>query len=194
MANRHFRLSPPAVRATVSRPPSNAWRIATRFMTPVIILSDGYIANGSEPWKTPECFQVAQNRDFPSPGQWERRTVPALFPRRKTGSAVGDSRYARINAPGRRSGKTGRHWKCQLRSGKSPTMVNTRAKKVALVAEEIEPVVVDGPDFGNAGAQLGWNLRGLPHRGPSLSGGRTASRTRPPTLAQPISQEIWATC
>src|SRR5690606_536818 len=28
-----------------------AWRIATKFMTPVIILSDGYIANGSEPWR-----------------------------------------------------------------------------------------------------------------------------------------------
>ncbi len=31
-----------------------AWRIATRFMTPVMILSDGYIANGSEPWKIPD--------------------------------------------------------------------------------------------------------------------------------------------
>ena len=28
-----------------------AWRIAVRYMTPVILLSDGYIANGSEPWK-----------------------------------------------------------------------------------------------------------------------------------------------
>lgn len=28
-----------------------AWRIAAKFMTPVMILSDGYIANGSEPWK-----------------------------------------------------------------------------------------------------------------------------------------------
>ena len=30
-----------------------AWRIATECMTPVILLSDGYIANGSEPWKIP---------------------------------------------------------------------------------------------------------------------------------------------
>ncbi len=28
-----------------------AWRIATECMVPVIILSDGYIANGSEPWR-----------------------------------------------------------------------------------------------------------------------------------------------
>ena len=28
-----------------------AWRISTRFMLPVMLLSDGYIANGSEPWR-----------------------------------------------------------------------------------------------------------------------------------------------
>ncbi|QDU59498.1 2-oxoglutarate oxidoreductase subunit KorA [Planctomycetes bacterium Pan216] len=31
-----------------------AFRIAVEFMTPVIFLSDGYIANGAEPWKIPE--------------------------------------------------------------------------------------------------------------------------------------------
>ena len=31
-----------------------AWRIAVRYMTPVLLLSDGYIANGSEPWLIPE--------------------------------------------------------------------------------------------------------------------------------------------
>ena len=31
-----------------------AWRIATRFMLPVILLSDGYIANGAEPWRIPD--------------------------------------------------------------------------------------------------------------------------------------------
>jgi 2-oxoglutarate ferredoxin oxidoreductase subunit alpha len=30
-----------------------AARIATKYMTPVIVLSDGYIANGAEPWKIP---------------------------------------------------------------------------------------------------------------------------------------------
>ena len=30
-----------------------AVRIATTFMTPVILLSDGYLANGSEPWAVP---------------------------------------------------------------------------------------------------------------------------------------------
>src|SRR5512140_1270478 len=30
-----------------------ACRIATKYMTPVIVLSDGYLANGSEPWRIP---------------------------------------------------------------------------------------------------------------------------------------------
>jgi 2-oxoglutarate ferredoxin oxidoreductase subunit alpha len=31
-----------------------AVRIALKYMTPVILLSDGYLANGSEPWRLPE--------------------------------------------------------------------------------------------------------------------------------------------
>lgn len=35
-----------------------AVRIATKYMTPVIILTDGYLANGSEPWKLPAIDQL----------------------------------------------------------------------------------------------------------------------------------------
>ena len=35
-----------------------AVRIATRFMCPVFLLSDGYIANGSEPWKIPDYTKL----------------------------------------------------------------------------------------------------------------------------------------
>ncbi len=35
-----------------------ACRIATKYMTPVILLSDGYIANGSEPWKIPDPDEI----------------------------------------------------------------------------------------------------------------------------------------
>jgi 2-oxoglutarate/2-oxoacid ferredoxin oxidoreductase subunit alpha len=35
-----------------------AIRIATRFMCPVFYLSDGYIANGSEPWKIPDADKL----------------------------------------------------------------------------------------------------------------------------------------
>src|SRR5262249_16935474 len=35
-----------------------AMRIAVKYMTPVIYLSDGYLANGSEPWKIPEISEL----------------------------------------------------------------------------------------------------------------------------------------
>lgn len=35
-----------------------AWRIATQFMVPVVILSDGYIANGAEPWLIPDMSKL----------------------------------------------------------------------------------------------------------------------------------------
>lgn len=35
-----------------------AWRLAVRYMTPVMLLTDGYIANGSEPWLLPDASQL----------------------------------------------------------------------------------------------------------------------------------------
>ncbi len=37
-----------------------ASRIALKYMTPVILLTDGYIANGSEPWKVPPVSELAE--------------------------------------------------------------------------------------------------------------------------------------
>ena len=39
-----------------------ACRIAVRYMVPVILLSDGYIANGSEPWKLPNLEELPDLR------------------------------------------------------------------------------------------------------------------------------------
>lgn len=35
-----------------------AARIATTYMTPVIVLTDGYLANGSEPWRVPDVAAI----------------------------------------------------------------------------------------------------------------------------------------
>lgn len=35
-----------------------AWRIAATYMMPVMLLSDGYIANGSEPWSIPDVSKL----------------------------------------------------------------------------------------------------------------------------------------
>jgi 2-oxoglutarate ferredoxin oxidoreductase subunit alpha len=50
-----------------------AVRIATKYRTPVIILSDGYLANGSEPWRIPEVAGLPRLRDefsFASTSEW----------------------------------------------------------------------------------------------------------------------------
>ena len=47
-----------------------AFRIAIRYMTPVYLLSDGYLANNSEPWKIPDVDEiepiVVEHRTDPS--------------------------------------------------------------------------------------------------------------------------------
>src|SRR5262249_9147653 len=50
-----------------------AVRIATKYRTPVIILSDGYLANGSEPWRIPEVPDLPRLRDefsYSKPHEW----------------------------------------------------------------------------------------------------------------------------
>ena len=51
-----------------------AVRIATRYMTPVILLTDGYISNAAEPWKVPDVssyapFPVTFKTDAPGEGE-----------------------------------------------------------------------------------------------------------------------------
>ena len=97
-----------------------AWRIATRFMTPVMLLSDGYIANGTEPWLIPDVSKLPQDQDQASRPDRQRRKVPALQARRAARPAVGHSRHAGAEAPHRRPGKAGRHRQRQLRAGQPP--------------------------------------------------------------------------
>jgi 2-oxoglutarate/2-oxoacid ferredoxin oxidoreductase subunit alpha len=47
----------------------DAFRMAVRAMTPVILLSDGYLANSSEPWNVPDPESV-------EPIKWEHPTEP----------------------------------------------------------------------------------------------------------------------
>jgi 2-oxoglutarate ferredoxin oxidoreductase subunit alpha len=37
-----------------------ASRIAIKYMVPVIVLSDGYLANGAEPWRIPDLFELPE--------------------------------------------------------------------------------------------------------------------------------------
>ena len=54
-----------------------AWQIASKYMIPVLLLSDGYIANGAEPWLIPNAADLPEI-DIQHPGPREEDTEPFL--------------------------------------------------------------------------------------------------------------------
>ncbi len=99
-----------------------AVRIALKYRTPVMVLTDGYLANGAEPWVLPDVdalpdISVAV-RDRAEP----RRRVLALPARPgDAGAPVGHSRHARPDAPRRRHREGRRHRQHQLRARRTTT-------------------------------------------------------------------------
>ena len=57
-----------------------ACRIALKYMVPVVLLSDGYIANGSEPWKLPEVADLPDLEPTSAPSP--RGSIPTCARRR----------------------------------------------------------------------------------------------------------------
>ena len=84
------RSSPPRRPADCFDIALEAVRIAVKYMTPVILLSDGYIANGSEPWLHPRrrrrCPTIRGDQFRTDP-----RGLPAVPARRDAGAARGPS-------------------------------------------------------------------------------------------------------
>lgn len=126
-----------------------AWRIAVRFMTPVILLSDGYIANGAEPWLIPEVEDLPSIRvEHPGPLADGEQFMPYAR----------DERLARPWAlPGTEGlmHRLGGLEKQDITGNVSydpdnhQHMIDTRARKVANVAEDIPPQEVTGPESGD---------------------------------------------
>ncbi len=126
-----------------------AWRLAVRYMTPVMLLTDGYIANGSEPWRIPNFA------DLPK--------IPVSHPEATDGSEkylpyTRDERLARPWAiPGtaglehRLGGleKQDRTGNVSYDAANHQHMIDTRAAKVANIANDIPDQTVDGPDSGD---------------------------------------------
>jgi 2-oxoglutarate ferredoxin oxidoreductase subunit alpha len=126
----------------------DAWRIATRYMTPVILLTDGYIANGAEPWRVPDVESLPQIT-VKHPGPLENGDTYLPYAR--------DERLARPWAvpgtPGlmHRIGgleKQDITGNVNYEPANHEHMVNLRARKVALVALDIPPQEIDGPHSG----------------------------------------------
>lgn len=128
-----------------------ACRIAIRHMTPVLLLSDGFIANSSEPWPVPNMA------DLP-PIEVHFRTDPEGFAPYMR-DAHGARPWAIPGVPGLEH-RIGGLEKEDLTGNVSydphnhERMVQLRAEKVAKVADDLPPTEVFGDDRG--AVVVGW--------------------------------------
>jgi 2-oxoglutarate ferredoxin oxidoreductase subunit alpha len=130
-----------------------AFRIAVRYMTPVVVLSDGYVANSSEPWLIPDPntlprtpvgyrtdpkgFQPYQRDPETFARPWAVPGTPGLEHRiggLETEELTGNVSYRPLN---------------------HQRMVDQRAEKVARIAHELPPVEVNGAPSGQL-LVVGW--------------------------------------
>lgn len=130
-----------------------AFRIALRYMTPVLVLSDGYIANGSEPWRIPDedelpdvtpRFTTEPDGFHPFRRDPETLSRPWAIP----GTTGLEHRIGGLE----RSFDTGH---ISYDPENHHKMVETRQAKVDGIARELAPTEVDGPEEGEL-AVVGW--------------------------------------
>lgn len=137
-----------------------AIRIAIQHMTPVFLLSDGYLANGSEPWL------------IPNPADLPRITVNHPTPH-TSGNGNGEGPFL----PYKRDSRLVRPWAIPGTPGlehrigglekeditgnvsydpaNHEHMIHTRAQKIANIANEIPELTVNGPSEGDL-LVIGW--------------------------------------
>lgn len=130
-----------------------AFRIAMTYMTPVLLLTDGYLANGAEPWKIPNVVDL-----------------PDLRVQHPTGNGEHFQPYARddkLARPWALPGTPGLQHRIGglekqditgnvcYDSDNHEKMVKLRAAKVAGIANDIPLLEVAGPSAGDL-LVLGW--------------------------------------
>jgi len=141
-----------------------AVRIAVKYRTPVIILSDGYLANGSEPWRIPEVAGLPKLRDefsFSSPQEWPGDGgKPEFQPFRRDPQTLARP-WAIPGTPGleHRIGgieKADGSGTISYDPDNHDKMVRLRQAKIDGIAADIGPLEVDDPDGDAKVLVLGW--------------------------------------
>jgi 2-oxoglutarate ferredoxin oxidoreductase subunit alpha len=152
-----------------------AVRIATKYMTPVIVLSDGYLANGAEPWLIPNVA------DLPDLKVTFRTDPHGFYPYLRDVTTLSRP-WVVPRTPGLEHPHGGLEKEYQ--SGNvsyAPTnheqMVRVRARKIAGIAAEIPPTEVYGAPAGDL-LVVGWGstygaitaaVHDLQHHGKAVS-------------------------
>ena len=130
-----------------------AIRIAIKYMVPVIVLSDGYLANGAEPWLIPDPKSLPDI-------DVRFRTEPEGFHPYAREEATLARPWVRPGTPGLEH-RIGGLEKQDVTGNVSydpdnhDLMVRLRAEKVRRVAQEIPPTTINGPAGGDL-LVVGW--------------------------------------
>jgi 2-oxoglutarate ferredoxin oxidoreductase subunit alpha len=137
-----------------------AVRIALKYRTPVILLTDGYLANGAEPWLLPDVDKLPDlSVDFATEPNhdgvfWPYLRDPETLARPWAIPGTPGLMH-RIGGIEKQDG-TGN---VNYDPDNHEHMVRLRAEKVARIAHDVAPVEVDDPDAASGPADLlvlGW--------------------------------------
>ncbi len=164
--------------------------IAVRYRTPVILLSDTFLASSSEPWMIPAVGDL--------PGDRCRRSRPRRRPSCSCPTAATSASPGRGRSRAPRASSTGSvAWRRRTGAATSPTtapttsrMTELREAKVAGIADELPPLAVDS-EPGASLLVLGWgSSEGAIRAGcPPGAGGRPQGRVRAAAPSQPAAGE-----
>ena len=130
-----------------------ASRIAFKYMTPVLYLSDGYLANGAEPWKLPDFEKIPQI-------EWNHPTDTTQFKPFLRNDKTLARPWAIPGTPGLEH-RLGGLEKQDVTGSVSydpnnhETMVKLRAEKIARIAKDIPPTLIHGKNSGDI-LVIGW--------------------------------------
>ncbi len=139
-----------------------AIRIATQYRTPVLLLSDGYLANGAEPWRIPDVESLPDlTVSFTTePNDTDAKGEPVFHPFLRDPETLARP-WAIPGIPGLEH-RIGGIEKADVTGAISydpdnhDYMVRTRQAKVDGIAHTIEPLSVDDPSGEADVLVLGW--------------------------------------
>ncbi len=130
-----------------------AFEWAVKYMTPVVVLSNGHIANSSEPWRIPDVETLAR----PQVTHWtDAKTFQPYARNHETLARP----WAIPGTPGleHRIGGLAKEpgtGNVSYDPENNERMIRLRAEKVAGIAAEIPPIEIDGPASGEL-LVVGW--------------------------------------